>query len=195
MDISFETEGDKICLPITEFLLRSAAGDLVRSKNQRDWTPRNAVLIPPFFTEAAILNLESDAGEILKCFAQSVTERAEEGEDADGDDNVDDNNKNDCDDKNEKGGQKENVDRKNEAGHCQDVGHHRIQLRRRLGLPPGRRDQVTTSHRGATLSSHGQARASGFVDWMDTNITTPPKPAQKNHMGLMGVLTDVATRL
>ena len=78
MDIAFETEGDKICLPITEFLLRSAAGDLVRSKNQRDWTPRNAVLLPPFLTEAAILNLESDAGELLKIFAQSVTERAEE---------------------------------------------------------------------------------------------------------------------
>ena len=73
MDINFSTEGDKICLSITEFILQAAAGDLATSKNQQDLTPRNAFLLPPFLTEASILNEESDTGELLKIFARSVT--------------------------------------------------------------------------------------------------------------------------
>ena len=49
------------------------------SNNQRDWTPYIAVLLPPFITEAAILNRGTDVGELLKIFTRSVTERAEEG--------------------------------------------------------------------------------------------------------------------
>ena len=56
MDIAFATDGDKLCLPITEFLLHAAAGNLARPKKQRDWTPRNSVRLPPFLTEAAIIN-------------------------------------------------------------------------------------------------------------------------------------------
>ena len=66
IDISFVADGDKIRLPIAEVLLRAAAGDFVCSKKQRDWTPRNAVLLPPFLVEAAILHGESDVGELLK---------------------------------------------------------------------------------------------------------------------------------
>ena len=62
MDIAFATDGEKIHLPITEVLLCDAAGDLARSKNQRDCTPRNAILLPQFLTGAAILNWGSDAG-------------------------------------------------------------------------------------------------------------------------------------
>ena len=36
MDMDFVADGDKIRLPITEVLLRNAASDLVRSKNQQD---------------------------------------------------------------------------------------------------------------------------------------------------------------
>ena len=81
-EINFATEGKNIRLSITEVLLRAADGDLARSKKQRDWKPYNAVLLPPFFTKSAILNGESDAGKFLNIFAHSVTERAEEGEDA-----------------------------------------------------------------------------------------------------------------
>ena len=60
-DIAFAADGDNIRLPILEVLLRAAAGDLTRSKKQRDWTPRNVVLLPPFLKEAAIFHGDSDA--------------------------------------------------------------------------------------------------------------------------------------
>ena len=73
IEIAFATDGDKICLPIAEVFLCAVAGYLARSKKQRDWTPRNAVLLPPFLTEAAILHRESDVGDLLKIFACSIT--------------------------------------------------------------------------------------------------------------------------
>ena len=84
IDIAFAADGDKICLLITEVLLHAAASDLARSKNQRDWTLRNAVLLPPFLTEDAILHGELDTGELLKIFARSITEWAKEEETASG---------------------------------------------------------------------------------------------------------------
>ena len=80
IEIAFAADGEKIRLPIAEVLLRTAAGDLPRSKKHRDWTPYNAVLLPPFPTEAAILHVESDAGKHLKIFARSIMEWAKEGE-------------------------------------------------------------------------------------------------------------------
>ena len=74
IEIAFAADGDKISLPIAEVLLRAAAGNLARSKNQRDWNPCNTVLLPPFLTEAAILHGELDAGKLLKIFARSITE-------------------------------------------------------------------------------------------------------------------------
>ena len=74
IEIAFATDGEKICLPSAEVLLRAAAGDLARSKKQRDWTSRNAVLLPPFLTEAAILHGESDAGELLNIPPRPITE-------------------------------------------------------------------------------------------------------------------------
>ena len=76
LEISFAPDGEKFRLPIAEVLLRVADNDLARSKNQSDWLSRNAVLLLPFLTEAAILHDESDAGEILKIFARSITEWA-----------------------------------------------------------------------------------------------------------------------
>ena len=54
--IAFATDGNKIRLPIAEFLLCAAAINLACSKKQRYCTPRNAILLPPFITEAAILH-------------------------------------------------------------------------------------------------------------------------------------------
>ena len=76
--ISFAADGDKICLPIAEVLLCASDGDLARSKKQREWTPRNTILLPPFLTEAVILRGDSDAGELLKVFARSITDWAKE---------------------------------------------------------------------------------------------------------------------
>ena len=90
--IAFAVDGNKIRLPIAEVLLRAASGDLTRSKNQRDWTPRNAFLLPPFLTETAILHGELDAGELLNIFARSITEWAS---DADSSSEADEANKND----------------------------------------------------------------------------------------------------
>ena len=76
IEIVFATDSDKICLPIVEVFLCTTSGDLVRSKKQRDWNPRNAVLLPPFLTEAAILHGESNMGKFLKNFARSTMESA-----------------------------------------------------------------------------------------------------------------------
>ena len=73
IEIAFATDGEKIRLPIAEVLLCAAAGDIAQSKKQRNWTSHNAVLLPPFLTEAAILYGELDAGELLKIFARSIT--------------------------------------------------------------------------------------------------------------------------
>ena len=70
LKIAFAPEGEKIRLPITEVLLRAVAGDLARSKKQRYWQSLNAVLLPPFLMEVAILHGKSDAGEILKICAK-----------------------------------------------------------------------------------------------------------------------------
>ena len=50
LEIAFAPEGEKIRLPITEFLLRAAVGDLARLKKQRYWQSLNAVLLLPFLT-------------------------------------------------------------------------------------------------------------------------------------------------
>ena len=60
MYIAFAADGDKIRLPIMEVLLCTATGDLARSKKQRDLTPCNVILLPPFLAESAILNGELD---------------------------------------------------------------------------------------------------------------------------------------
>ena len=77
-EIAFAADDNTIRIPIAEVLLLAADGDFTRSKKQRDCTPRNAVLLPPFLTEAANLHGESDPGELLKIFARSITEWAKE---------------------------------------------------------------------------------------------------------------------
>ena len=60
-DIAFVNAGDKIRIPITELILCAASGNLVRLKKQRDWLVLNAVLLPPFLMEAAILDSKKAA--------------------------------------------------------------------------------------------------------------------------------------
>ena len=76
IEITFAAYGNKIRRPIAEVLFCAGPGNLARSKKQRDWTPRNAVLLPPFLTETAILHGKLDMGELLKIFARSITEWA-----------------------------------------------------------------------------------------------------------------------
>ena len=76
LEIAFAPEGEKIRHPITQVLLRAAAGNLKGSKKQRDRQSLNAVLPPPFLTEVAILFGDSDAGELLKIFSRLITEWA-----------------------------------------------------------------------------------------------------------------------
>ena len=78
--IAFAADDEKVRLPIAEVLLCAAAGDLARSKKKLDWTYRNAVLLPPFLTETAILHSESDAGELLGIFSRSITEGASDAD-------------------------------------------------------------------------------------------------------------------
>ena len=73
IEIYFAADNKKIRLPIAEVLLCAAAGVLSHSKNQRDWTLHNAVLLLTFLTEAVILHGESDTSEILKIFTRSIT--------------------------------------------------------------------------------------------------------------------------
>ena len=77
VNIAFTVDGDNIRPPIAEVLLRAANGNLASSKKQGYWTPRNAVLLPPFFTETSIINGETSAEELLKIFADSITKREE----------------------------------------------------------------------------------------------------------------------
>ena len=73
IEIAFATDGKNLRLPNAEVFLHAASSDLARSRKQREWNPRNAILLPPFLTEAKILHGESDAGELLKISARSIT--------------------------------------------------------------------------------------------------------------------------
>ena len=86
-DIAFAISGNKIRIPITKVLLCTTTGDLTRSKNQRDWAPLNAVLLPPLFTEAVILDMETSIEALLEIFTRGITNRAagEEKDDVDED--------------------------------------------------------------------------------------------------------------
>ena len=61
---AFYGDGEKICLPTTEVLLRKAADKIAKLKKFWDWTSRNAVLLPPFLTEIVLANGET-ASEVL----------------------------------------------------------------------------------------------------------------------------------
>ena len=188
----FAADGNKICLLIAEVLLRSAPGDLARSKKQRHWTPRNAVLLLPFLAEAAILHGESYAGELPNVFSRSITKWAKEGKTASG---ADDDNNNDS--------------------------VITIEAKDATLAKPGKAKQATAnilttiadnfddvlaflqavyvkSPRvvAAPLSLRADKRTRvWFQSWAEVDLPTPPKPAPQDHTGLTVVLNGMGTRL
>ena len=92
IEIAFSAEGKNIRLLIAEVLLCAPSGNLARFKKQQDWTSRNAVLLPPFLTDSAILHSKSDAGKLLKIFACSITEWASDADSSSEADEANDNN-------------------------------------------------------------------------------------------------------
>ena len=84
-DTAFAKSDYKIRLPITEVINRAADGDLARYKNQRDWLPLNAILLPPFLTDAEILIGETSSEDLLKIFTSGILDRAAEEEEDDRD--------------------------------------------------------------------------------------------------------------
>ena len=157
-----------------------------------DWTPRNAILLLTFLTEAAIIRRESDAGELLKFFARSIMDRAKEEEttskadEANNDDSVITIKAKDAKSANPVKSKQaaaktlttivDNCD--NVLAFLQAVA---VKYPRVIAVP---------------LSLRADKRASvWFQHWTDVNLPTPPKPSPQDHMGLMNALTDVATRL
>ena len=63
---------NNICLSVKEVLLCAAVGNLARSKKLRGWVSLNAILLPPFLTEAVILYGKTSTTELLKTFAANT---------------------------------------------------------------------------------------------------------------------------
>ena len=74
----FTGDGEKIRLLTTEVLLRAAAGELAKSKNIRNWTSMNVVVLPPFLTEIALTDGETAAEAIIKIFAERTNRQEAE---------------------------------------------------------------------------------------------------------------------
>ena len=68
--IAFANGGDKIWIPVTKVLLRSAVGNLARLKKQMDWVALDYVLLLMFLMEDAILDNIMSAENILKVFTK-----------------------------------------------------------------------------------------------------------------------------
>ena len=189
INIAFATDGDKICLLITEVLLCAAAGNLASSNKQRDWTPRNAVLLPPFLTEAAILDRETVAEDIIKIFTHSIVERAGEREEDDGS----------KDNKDSEGGKEAEEETKNETvnkkqsiaktlatitENCDDV----LDFLQAVAFKSPR---ITA----APLSLRADKRARvWFRRWSKTNLPTPSKTDLQDHTSITVALSYLSTR-
>ena len=161
-------------------------------KKQKYWTPGNAVLLPLFLTKAAILHGESEAGEILKIFDCSITDWAKEGENASNADN--DNNKDSVitikaeDEKTAKTGKSEQATAKT----LNTIADNCDEFLAFFQAAAVKSPQVIT----APLSLRADKRTRvWFRYWTDINLPMPLKPDTQDHMGLTGVLTNVATRL
>ena len=192
IEIAFAVNGDNIRIPIAEVLLCAAASNLTRSKKQRDWTPRNTILLPPFLKEAAILQRDSDTDELLKIFARSIMEWAK-GEE----------NTREADDKNDKDSV---ITIKAEDDKTAKPGKANQATAETLTTIAYNYDDVldflqdiaVKSPRviAAPLSLCAYKRARvWFRRWTDVKLPTPPNTTPQYHMGLMFVLTEVVNRL
>ena len=68
-------------IPVTKAILCTTVGDLTRSKKHRDWVDLNSVPLLLFLTEAAILEGEMAAKNLLKVFAKCIDKKEVEEED------------------------------------------------------------------------------------------------------------------
>ena len=75
---AFYGDGEKICLPTTEVLLRKAAGKIAKLKKLWDWTSRNAVLLPPFLTEIVLTDGGTASEVLLQIFFERTNKQEEE---------------------------------------------------------------------------------------------------------------------
>ena len=192
IEITFAVDGNKIRLPIAEVVLRAASGNLARSKKQRYWTPCNIVLLPPFLIDVVILHRESDVGKILWIFAHPITEWTKEGENTSKAD--EDNDEYSIitieaeDTKSAKPGKAKQATAKTLA----TIVDNYDDLLAFLQAGAIKYARVIT----ASLSFRADKCARiWFQCWTNGNLPTPPKPSPQDHMGLTGVLTNVATRL
>ena len=64
--------GNKIRIPVTKVLSCASVGNLARSKKHRYWVVLNAVLLPPFLTEDAILDRKTTVANLLKLSAKCI---------------------------------------------------------------------------------------------------------------------------
>ena len=77
---AFAVDGEKILLLTMEVLLHTTTGDLKKSSKLRNWTFRNAILLPKFLTKTVVTNGETAEEDLLKIFAENI--KADEMENA-----------------------------------------------------------------------------------------------------------------
>ena len=73
-ECAFTGAGKKIHIPTTEVLIHAAVGDLYRSNKLHNWSELHAVIIPPFFTDVIVLEVETKAAELLRTSAAKILE-------------------------------------------------------------------------------------------------------------------------
>ena len=73
-ECAFTCAGKKIHIPTTEVLIHAAVGDLYRSNKLHNWSELHTVIIPPFFTDVIVLEVETKAAELLKTSAAKILE-------------------------------------------------------------------------------------------------------------------------
>ena len=196
IEIAFAADVDKIRLPIAEVLLHTAAGDLARSNKQRDWTPCNTVLLPPFLTEASILHGESDTGNLLKVFYCSITEwEKDEDSTSEADEANDDDSVVTIDAK----------EAKANPGKAKQASAETAAAEKLTTITDNFNDvlaflQAISVKSPRVIAAPLYLRAEKgahvcFQSWTYVNLPNPPKPSPQDHLGLTGVLTDVATLL
>ena len=78
INLAFAKDGKNIRLSMTEVLIRAATSDLAKSKNPRNWTSRNTLLLPPFLTETVVTDGDTVAEALLKIFFKKTKEQEAE---------------------------------------------------------------------------------------------------------------------
>ena len=163
-----------------------------KSKKLRDWTSRNAVLLPPFLTYIVLANGETAAEALLKIFSKRIKKKEAENYIEDTDVYEDSQSDKDNEKKRAKTRSTKCVTSRNAtdriAAECDDV------LAFLLAVALKSRQVMV-----APLSLRAYKRAtSWFCQWSDRNLkhqAPPHKAAPQYHSGLTGFLSEVSTCL